>query len=74
MGVIPVAFAIVESSTPGHFFAVKLTNVVAEHAEQLVPGKNNTTTGAMALQRALRGMEIWRNKSKLRREPPKAEA
>jgi hypothetical protein len=49
---------VVPSGRPGFYHAVKLTNVVAEKVQHLVPGKNCETTLGYATQRAVRDMEI----------------
>lgn len=65
LGVIPVAFAILESDKPGMYYALKLENVVAERATQLYPGAGNVTVGSMALARAMRAFQHWWTKSRL---------
>lgn len=54
---VSVAYAIVPSGKPGAYHAVKLTGVMAEAVEHLVPGKEKTTQRGYALQRVLRAMQ-----------------
>lgn len=55
---IETAYALIPGSRPGFYRAVRLTNVIAERTEDLVPGADPNTQRGYAATKLLRTAEI----------------